>query len=152
MRQATPPLERFLSLTRPEGSCLIWLGAFKGSGGRYPDFRPTTRATDPKAYAHRWIYEQMVGPIPEGLELDHVKSLGCVGPSCVNWLHLEAVRPNENQRRTRQAVCRNGHDLTVNENCQWDDKGRRRGCLICARNRSRGYQRRRAVERAGGAS
>lgn len=45
--------------------------------------------------AHRWYYEHLVGPIPEGLELDHL----CRNPPCVNPDHLEPVTHAENMRR-----------------------------------------------------
>lgn len=45
--------------------------------------------------AHRHYYEQHVGPIPEGLELDHLCRVRC----CVNPAHLEPVTHAENQRR-----------------------------------------------------
>lgn len=45
--------------------------------------------------AHRWVYEDLVGPIPEGLELDHL----CNNPPCVNPDHLEPVTHEENMRR-----------------------------------------------------
>mgnify|MGYP001608992284 FL=1 len=47
------------------------------------------------AMAHRIIYEQLKGPIPEGLSLDHL----CRNPSCVNPNHLESVTHTENVRR-----------------------------------------------------
>lgn len=45
--------------------------------------------------AHRVYYELMVGPVPEGLELDHV----CQNPSCMNPGHMEPVTHLENMRR-----------------------------------------------------
>lgn len=45
--------------------------------------------------AHRVIYELLVGPIPDGLELDHL----CRVPACVNPDHLEPVSRSENIRR-----------------------------------------------------
>lgn len=45
--------------------------------------------------AHRIMYEHFSGPVPEGLELDHL----CRNPSCVNPDHLEAVTHQENVRR-----------------------------------------------------
>jgi len=50
--------------------------------------------------AHRFIYEQVVGPIPEGMTLDHL----CLNHACVNPTHLEPVTRSENSRRQWQRV------------------------------------------------
>lgn len=47
--------------------------------------------------AHRWYYEQAKGPIPDGLQLDHL----CRNRDCVNPDHMEPVTPLENTRRSR---------------------------------------------------
>jgi hypothetical protein len=49
--------------------------------------------------AHRWYYEQAHGPIPEGLQLDHL----CQNRDCVNPDHMEPVTPLENTRRSRSS-------------------------------------------------
>lgn len=50
-------------------------------------------------YAHRISYEAFVGPVPEGMELDHI----CRNRRCVNPAHLEPVTHEENCRRAREA-------------------------------------------------
>lgn len=52
---------------------------------------------DGKTYmAHRVVYESEVGPIPDGLNLDHI----CGNKKCVNPKHLEPVTQAENIYRT----------------------------------------------------
>jgi hypothetical protein len=83
---------RFLSkvLKHPDG-CWEWTAGRSGGPG-YGAFSLGQR----KVGAHRWSYENFVGPIPEGLELDHL----CRNPGCVNPDHLEPVTRSENIRRT----------------------------------------------------
>lgn len=50
-------------------------------------------------YAHRWYYEQRFGPIPDGMELDHLCAPSGGPRSCVNPEHLEPVSGTENKRR-----------------------------------------------------
>ncbi|QJD53030.1 HNH endonuclease [Mycobacterium phage Compostia] len=128
------PIDRFYRHVRPEGDCLIWTSTKAGGKGyEYPTFRNTTCKDDPKVYAHRWIYEQEIGPIPHGWQVDHT----CKRHMCVATAHLEAVPFLENMRRERLLVCRAGlHDLTDPANCQWDAQGRRRGCKLCKRAKS----------------
>lgn len=69
--------------------------------------------------AHRRLYEQFVGPVPEGLQLDHL----CRVRECVNPEHLEPVTPAENQRRgaasklTLADVAIIRERLAANESC-----------------------------------
>lgn len=79
--------------------------------------------------AHRALYEEKVGPIPEGLEIDHL----CRNPSCVNPEHLEPVTHAENVRRSwpaTKAHCVNGHEYTP-ENTYWRSGSGSRDCRAC---------------------
>jgi hypothetical protein len=127
---------RFMRLVVEIDGHWMWQGHAVGTKSRRPRFRHTTRQTDAQVYAHRWIYEQLIGPIPAGYEVDHVCKVGM----CVNPDHLEAVEPAENQRRERLDICKNGH-VQLDENCVFDSQGRRRGCKTCNRDASREYYR-----------
>jgi len=73
-------------------------------------------------YAHRVSYRQEVGPVPEGLELDHL----CEQKSCVNPDHLEPVTHQENMRRSivaNKETCRKGLHSWVDENIRIQANG-----------------------------
>jgi len=59
--------------------------------------------------AHRWFYLRLVGPIPVGLQLDHL----CRNTKCVNPAHLEPVTHRENMRRRalHYSACLRGHEV-----------------------------------------
>lgn len=118
-------------------ACWVWPGGKnrKGygvieSGAPYHRPRP----------AHRVAYELTIGPIPEGLVIDHL----CRNHSCVNPAHLEAVTIRENiMRGVNPKVllhlarkCKRGHDLTP-ENSVWHKSNGKRRCRECIREYSR---------------
>jgi hypothetical protein len=74
-----------------DDGCWPWLGSVAPSG--YGQF--SLRVPRTTVQAHRAVYTILVGPIPDGLELDHV----CVNKPCVRPSHLEPVTHAENQRR-----------------------------------------------------
>lgn len=86
--------------------------------------------------AHRFAYEHFVGPVPEGFELDHL----CRNPRCCNPAHLEPVSHRENVRRgtsTNKGMCRNGHELSPDNVCQWAARKGFTACRVCVRERQK---------------
>ena len=110
----------------------IWTGR---GGGPYGQFS----VADRNLSAHRVAYELFVGPIPEGLEIDH----GCKLTRCVNPEHLEPVTKRENVHRSgnpaglnaRKTHCQYGHRFSA-KNTATTKRGTRR-CRACARRRAR---------------
>ena len=87
---------RFWSKVAITPSCWLWLGHTDRDGyGALDVAGKFTRA-------HRFAYEELVGPIPEGLTLDHVVAWGCRHKNCVNPTHLEPVSAAENTRRSME--------------------------------------------------
>lgn len=77
------------AIPEPNSGCLLWLGAVNQFGyGR-------TLFQGSRTVAHRASYILACGPVPDGLELDHL----CRVRSCINPLHLEPVTKLENGRR-----------------------------------------------------
>lgn len=79
---------------RGDGECWPFRGTILNTG--YGQFRT---ANARRVIAHRYAYELAIGPIPDGMSIDHVRVRGCGGGSCVNPAHLEVVTPSENTRR-----------------------------------------------------
>ena len=125
---------------RPElGPCWLWTAATSnhsktgcGGYGRFDD-----------GYAHRWVYEFCVDPIPDGLEIDHL----CRVHYCQNPGHLEAVTRRENQLRGRTLTARNvamthcihGHPFDEANTYIRPDGGNRQ-CRGCGRIRLKSYR------------
>lgn len=120
---------------RPDlGPCWEWLAArasisVGGVGyGRFDAGEGRSRQ------AHRYAYETLVGPIPEGLQLDHL----CRNTLCVNPSHLEPVTPRVNYRRgfgvsgrnARKTHCPQGHAYDGANTIQTRDGGRQ--CRLCS--------------------
>lgn len=119
--------------------CRIWPGATNGMGyGQVTVGSKTDGSKRPK-YVHIIAWEHCLGPVPEGLELDHL----CRQPDCAEVTHLEAVTHAENVRRgvgiERAAACRasrthckNGHEYTPENTYRWTGGGGgARRCKTC---------------------
>lgn len=129
------PLRILSRVMQNENGCWIWLGAKQSSG--YAEIRDGKKVV----LVHRKVYEQLVGPIPEGEELDHFRmnpgvDLPCA-KCCIRPSHLESVPKDVHRRRgrspsgvnARKTACPAGHTYKITPT--------RRRCLECDRNNAR---------------
>ena len=145
-KYARLPFWQRVDVSDDKDACWEWLGAVQTAG----------YGTTSKGLAHRIAYEDAVGPIPEGLTIDHL----CRTKTCCNPNHMEPVTLAENLRRavkTRnhhrggnlayaaRTHCKWGHEYTQ-ENTRMN--GNARVCKACAKRRSDEFQWRRANEGA----
>ena len=109
-------------------ACWVWLAGRQsaGYGLFYLDGSPKV--------AHRVAYEITVGPIPDGMQLDHL----CRVRACVNPGHLEPVSNRENALRgvgptavnAAKTSCVRGHGFTP-ENTRISPSSGKRTCRTC---------------------
>lgn len=117
-----------------ENGCWTWLGGLRGKG--YGGFQVSYGTS---VAAHRFIYEQLEGPIPTGLQLDHL----CRNRTCVNPDHLEPVTLQENisrgltgkvnHRNSVKTHCPNGHEYTEESTYHPPGHPTWRCCKLCRR-------------------
>lgn len=125
------PLEKRIwpRIEKTDG-CWNWTGGANSKG-----YGIVTSLHAPGIAPYRWVYQQLVGPIPKGMHIDHL----CRNIRCCNPAHLEAVTPKENNRRSmspsamnaRKTHCPRGHEL-ANDNLMISRDGGRH-CRICRR-------------------
>jgi hypothetical protein len=125
------------TIPEPNSGCLLWTG--KASPLGYGVYRRMHKAV----FAHRWIFGELRGSIPDGLVVCH----RCDTPGCVNVDHLflgsqvdnirDAQRKGRLKRKPR-TICKAGHSLT-GENLFIGHTARGvvvRGCRECRRQRT----------------
>ena len=124
--------DRFWAKVAPAGpdDCWLWVSP-AGTGNGYGQIKIDGR----KVLAHRHAYESMVGPIPEGLHIDHL----CGRRACVNPAHLDPVPLLVNNQRSpggsnsrAKTHCPHGHPYDEANTYRW------RGRRLCRSCRKRG--------------
>jgi hypothetical protein len=136
-----PPLERLLAgLTyEPNTGCWLWVKCSSNGYG-------LIYVMGKNKHAHRLAYEELVGPIPEGLDIDHL----CRVRACCNPAHLEPVTRGVNisrgmlptmarERFSKITHCPQGH--AYDEKNTYFYKGSERSCRACSREHQKRYER-----------
>lgn len=119
------------------GRCWLWTAATDKGYGKFREGGVGSKVVP----AHVWAWRQEYGPVPAGLELDHL----CRRKNCVRPSHCEAVTHAENIRRgdrrkmgehnRRKSYCPSGH--RYDHLNTYVDSASRRHCRKCERSRVR---------------
>ena len=147
----TEQLDRFEEKVFRSGfdECWYWTAVTN------PDGYGQLRIGRKMVLAHHLSYEHFVGPIPKGLQLDHL----CRVRGCVNPRHLEPVTQRENILRgvgiaalnAKKTHCKNGHEFTPENtrpqaHISKDGTKRGRSCLACHRLSSKALRDKKKVQ------
>lgn len=146
LKDHTPAVERWKTNYDYDNrtGCWIWRGPFTRGYGFIQEGRKK------RHMAHRFVYEQVIGKIPDDVELDHK----CRNEACINPWHMDPKTHLINVRRGDAGIknaakeqCDHGHEFTP-ENTRIQSSGGRE-CCACRRRINREYMRkRRAASRA----
>lgn len=130
-RVAQPIADRIkAAVTIDDAGCWIWQRSKNTSGYGQMQVGSWTDNSRRVMPAHRASYEAFVGPIPEGLQIDHL----CMVRACVNPEHLEPVTARLNCTRRSAAndgveLCPRGRHRVTPLNTAYGRGGRK--CLPC---------------------
>jgi hypothetical protein len=133
---SSPRIDNLQHYAVEPSGCWRWIGSFWPNGYGKP-----SRPIHGTRLAHRMMYSEHVGPIPDGMDLDHL----CRNRWCCNPQHLEPVTRAVNLARGRavRTTCRNGtHDITLPGSVRPGT-----GCVACWRDRYRSAARRSAARK-----
>jgi hypothetical protein len=142
-RRPTAEARFFAKVVESAAGCWLWTASKTLDG--YGSF--SGRPGGVTIRSHIWAYEHLIGPVPAGLQLDHL----CRKRSCVNPWHLDPVTSRVNTLRgdTVQAVnackerCKRGHPFTP-ENTYITKPGSR-SCRICLAMHRANYEQRKSA-------
>lgn len=104
---------RLFSYLLVDDGCWAWSGHHHTKDG-YARYSVAKGLLDPdkakEIYVHKYLYEKLIGHVPDGMELDHL----CKNTRCPNPYHLEPVPHQVNlSRRDCAGVCKKGHNLSI---------------------------------------
>lgn len=125
----------------PTGFCWLWTGGTTDGYGN-------VRRNGQSQRVHRVVYELLIGPIPEGTEIDHL----CRVRACCNPDHLEPVArvvnnargQSPSSRNRRKTHCPNGHEYDIEIERRG---GVERRCSQCEKAKRRARTQREAIDR-----
>ena len=134
------PCRLFTNAVAANAGCIVWTASTNKDGYGKLNISQRTHA------AHRLAYELMVGPVPQGLRLDHLCHTQdttcsggplCIHRRCINPHHLEPVTDRANILRGRSKAaanvvkthCPRGHAYDL-ANTRIDKNGKRH-CRAC---------------------
>jgi hypothetical protein len=117
-------------IPEPNSGCWLWTGYLDRGYGHLLAWRKD--GSQGMRAAYKVGYEEYIGPVSDGLELDHK----CRVRSCVNPWHLEPVTHAENIRRgrwqpavnVRKTQCDRGHPYADDTMTNY---GGHRKCMTC---------------------